>query len=116
MIVVFAPTSLRMGLGRGHTRLLAGSALPLAASGLAMFALLNADQLIVGHIKGAVSLGCYALAVSLASWPIMLLAEPGCGRRPGSSPACGPARSCRAPLTCRPPRSSRASPCPPASC
>ena len=84
MIVVFAPTSLRMGLGRGHTRLLAGSALPLAASGLAMFALLNADQLIVGHIKGAVSLGCYALAVSLASWPIMLLAEPVLRAAPGS--------------------------------
>ena len=84
MIVVFAPTSLRMGLGRGHMRLLAGSALPLAGSGLAMFALLNADQLIVGHIKGAASLGCYALAVSLASWPIMLLAEPVLRAAPGS--------------------------------
>ena len=84
MIVVFAPTSLRMGLGRGHTRLLAGSALPLAGSGLAMFALLNADQLIVGHIKGAALLGCYALAVSLASWPITLLAEPVLRAAPGS--------------------------------
>ena len=33
MIVIFAPTSLRMGLGRGHMRLLAGSALPLAGLG-----------------------------------------------------------------------------------
>jgi PST family polysaccharide transporter len=84
MIVIFAPTSLRMGLGRGHMRLLAGSALPLAGSGLAMFALLNADQLIVGHLKGAASLGCYALAVSLASWPITLLAEPVLRAAPGS--------------------------------
>jgi PST family polysaccharide transporter len=84
MIVVFAPTSLRMGLGRGHMALLAGSALPLAGSGLAMFALLNADQLIVGHLKGAASLGCYALAVSLASWPITLLAEPVLRAAPGS--------------------------------
>jgi O-antigen/teichoic acid export membrane protein len=84
MIVVFAPTSLRMGLGRGHMGLLAGSALPLAGSGLAMFALLNADQLIVGHLKGAASLGCYALAVSLASWPITLLAEPVLRAAPGS--------------------------------
>jgi O-antigen/teichoic acid export membrane protein len=84
MIVVFAPTSLRMGLGRGHLGHLAGSALPLAASGLAMFALLNADQLIVGHLKGAASLGCYALAVSLASWPITLLAEPVLRAAPGS--------------------------------
>ncbi len=84
MIVVFAPTSLRMGLGRGHLRLLAGSALPLAGSGLAMFALANADQLIVGHLKGAASLGCYALAVSLASWPITLLAEPVLRAAPGS--------------------------------
>ena len=84
MIVVFAPTSLRMGLGRGHLGLLAGAALPLAGSGLAMFALLNADQLIVGHLKGAASLGCYALAVSLASWPITLLAEPVLRAAPGS--------------------------------
>ncbi len=84
MIVIFAPTSLRMGLGRGHMRLLAGAALPLAGSGLAMFALLNADQLIVGHLKGAASLGCYALAVSLASWPITLLAEPVLRAAPGS--------------------------------
>ena len=84
MIIVFAPTSLRMGLGRGHMGLLARSALPLAGSGLAMFALLNADQLIVGHLKGAASLGCYALAVSLASWPITLLAEPVLRAAPGS--------------------------------
>ena len=84
LIVVFAPTSLRMGLGRGHLGLLAGAALPLAGSGLAMFALLNADQLIVGHLKGAASLGCYALAVSLASWPITLLAEPVLRAAPGS--------------------------------
>jgi O-antigen/teichoic acid export membrane protein len=84
LIVVFAPTSLRMGLGRGHMGLLAGAALPLAGSGLAMFALLNADQLIVGHLKGAASLGCYALAVSLASWPITLLAEPVLRAAPGS--------------------------------
>ncbi len=76
MIVLFAPTSLRMGLGRGQWRLLAGSALPLAASGLAMFALTNADQLIVGHLKHATALGCYALAFSLASWPVTLLAMP----------------------------------------
>jgi O-antigen/teichoic acid export membrane protein len=84
LIVVFAPTSLRMGLGRGHLGLLAGAALPLAGSGLAMFALLNADQLIVGHLKGAASLGCYALAVSLASWPVTLLAEPVLRAAPGS--------------------------------
>ncbi len=76
MIVLFAPTSLRMGLGRGQWRLLARSALPLAASGLAMFALTNADQLIVGHLKHATALGCYALAFSLASWPVTLLAMP----------------------------------------
>lgn len=76
MIVLFAPTSLRPGLGRGQWRLLAGSALPLAASGLAMFALTNADQLIVGHLKHAAALGCYALAFSLAAWPVRLLATP----------------------------------------
>jgi PST family polysaccharide transporter len=76
MVVLFAPTSVRFGLGRGQWRLLAGSALPLAASGLAMFALTNADQLIVGHLKHAASLGCYALAFSLASWPVTLLATP----------------------------------------
>ncbi len=84
MIVVFAPTSLRMGLGRGHMRTLARSALPLAGSGLAMFALANADQLIVGHLKGGALLGCYALAVSLASWPLTLLAEPVLRAAPGS--------------------------------
>jgi O-antigen/teichoic acid export membrane protein len=76
MIVLFAPTSLRLGLGRGQWRLLAGSALPLAASGLALFALTNADQLIVGHLKHAAALGCYALAFSLAAWPVTLLATP----------------------------------------
>jgi O-antigen/teichoic acid export membrane protein len=76
MIVLFAPTSLRLGLGRGQWRLLTGSALPLAASGLAMFALTNADQLIVGHLKHAAALGCYALAFSLAAWPVTLLATP----------------------------------------
>jgi O-antigen/teichoic acid export membrane protein len=76
MIILFAPTSLRPGLGRGQWRLLAGSALPLAASGLALFALTNADQLIVGHLKHAAALGCYALAFSLAAWPVTLLATP----------------------------------------
>ena len=76
MVVLFAPTSVRFGLGRGQWRLLAGSALPLAASGLAMFALTNADQLIVGHLRHAAALGCYALAFSLASWPVTLLAMP----------------------------------------
>ena len=76
MIVLFAPTSLRLGLGRGQWRLLAGSALPLAASGLALFALTNADQLIVGHLKHAAALGCYALAFSVAAWPVTLLATP----------------------------------------
>jgi O-antigen/teichoic acid export membrane protein len=76
MIVLFAPTSLRLGLGRGQWRLLTGSALPLAASGLALFALNNADQLIVGHLKHAAALGCYALAFSLAAWPVTLLATP----------------------------------------
>lgn len=84
MIVVFAPTSLRMGLGRGQRGTLARSALPLAGSGLAMFALANADQLIVGHLKGAALLGCYALAASLASWPLTLLAEPVLRAAPGS--------------------------------
>ena len=76
MVVLFAPTSVRFGLGRGQWRLLAGSALPLAASGLAMFALTNADQLIVGHLRHAAALGCYALAFSVASWPVTLLARP----------------------------------------
>jgi PST family polysaccharide transporter len=76
MIVLFAPTALRLGLGRGQWRLLAGQALPLAASGLAMFALTNADQLIVGHLRHAAALGCYALAFSVAAWPVTLLAMP----------------------------------------
>ncbi len=55
------------------------SALPLAASGLALFALTNADQLIVGHLKHAAALdACYAADASfgVATWPVTLLATP----------------------------------------
>jgi O-antigen/teichoic acid export membrane protein len=44
--------------------------LPLAGASLLMFAMLNVDYVIVGHVLGAVALGLYLQAFNLASWPV----------------------------------------------
>ena len=41
-----------------------------------MFAVQNADQIVVGHVLGATALGYYALAFNLSSWPLTMFSMP----------------------------------------
>lgn len=54
---------------------LLGFGLPLAASSLMVFAVLNLDYLIVGRTLGAERLGFYLLAFNLSSWPVTLISS-----------------------------------------
>ena len=44
--------------------------LPLAGASLLVFAMLNVDYVVTGHLLGAVALGLYLQAFNLASWPV----------------------------------------------
>jgi PST family polysaccharide transporter len=57
------------GWDRDVARQLMSFGLPLAASSLLLFAMLNADYLIVGRVCGTTALGLYTLAFNISSWP-----------------------------------------------
>ncbi|HVX19511.1 MAG TPA: lipopolysaccharide biosynthesis protein [Acidimicrobiales bacterium] len=60
------------GFDPDEARRLLRFGLPLAASSLLVFAILNVDYVVVGRLLGATALGCYVLAFNLASWPVNL--------------------------------------------
>jgi PST family polysaccharide transporter len=74
LFFVFAPV--RFGFDLGQARALLKFGLPLAGSSIIVFAVSNADQLVVGHLLGATALGFYALALNLASWPVTMFSLP----------------------------------------
>jgi PST family polysaccharide transporter len=76
LYVLLAPQPLRFGFDRAKARTLLRFGTPLAGASLVVFAISNADQLVVGHVLGATALGFYALAFNLASWPVNMFSVP----------------------------------------
>ena len=70
MLVSYRPIP---GWDRDVAKHLMSFGLPLAGSSLLLFAMLNADYLIVGRLSGTVALGLYTLAFNLSSWPSSIL-------------------------------------------
>ena len=73
--VMFAsvPKHYGPGYARGPLSVLFKFGLPLAGANFVNFILLNVDYAFVGHLMGAVALGIYMLAFTLASAPGLLL-------------------------------------------
>ncbi len=46
---------------------------PLAGSSLLLFAMLNIDYVVVGHLLGVEALGLYLMAFNLCSWPVNVI-------------------------------------------
>jgi len=76
LFMAFSPEPVRFGFDRARARALFRFGLPLAGSSLIVFAVANADQLVVGHLLGGTALGFYALALNLASWPVNMFSMP----------------------------------------
>lgn len=74
LFFMFAPV--RFGFDPGQARALLKFGLPLAGSSVIVFAVVNTDQLVVGHLLGATALGFYALALNLAGWPVTMFSLP----------------------------------------
>jgi O-antigen/teichoic acid export membrane protein len=76
VILFFIFSPVRFGFDRSKTKALLKFGLPIAGSSIVVFAVSNADQLVVGHLLGATALGFYALALNLASWPVTIFSLP----------------------------------------
>jgi PST family polysaccharide transporter len=76
LFISLSPQPLRFGFDRTKARALLRFGLPLAGSSIIGFAVVNVDQLVVGHMLGATALGLYALALNLASWPVNMFSLP----------------------------------------
>lgn len=60
----------RPGFDRKQARDLIAFGLPLAGASMLVFAMLNVDYIVTGHVLGALALGLYLQAFNLASWPV----------------------------------------------
>ncbi|HKN96109.1 MAG TPA: lipopolysaccharide biosynthesis protein [Pseudonocardiaceae bacterium] len=71
-VMLFRLVSLwpRPGFDRTQARELIRFGLPLAGASMLVFAMLNVDYVVTGHVLGAVALGLYLQAFNLASWPV----------------------------------------------
>jgi O-antigen/teichoic acid export membrane protein len=76
LFFVYSPEPVRFGFDRKAARSLLSFGLPLAGSGIILFAVTNVDQLVVGSVLGPVALGFYALAVNLSNWPLNVFSMP----------------------------------------
>lgn len=76
LLVAFVPESLRLGFDPTKARALLRFGLPLAGAELIAFAVASVDQIVVGRVLGAVSLGFYVLALNLSNWPITIFSLP----------------------------------------
>jgi len=72
----FSPEPLRFGFDRVNARALLRYGTPLAGSTVAVFAVVNVDQFVVGRVLGPTALGFYVLAVNLATWPVTMFSLP----------------------------------------
>jgi lipopolysaccharide exporter len=73
VLIVAAPRYYRPGLARSALSVILKFGIPLAGANFVNYALLNVDYVFVGHLLGAVALGVYMLAFTVASWPYGLL-------------------------------------------
>lgn len=71
-VLLFRLVSLwpKPGFDRKQANELIRFGLPLAGASLLVFAMLNVDYVVTGHLLGAVALGLYLQAFNLASWPV----------------------------------------------
>jgi PST family polysaccharide transporter len=76
LFLVFSPQPVRFGFDPAKARALCRFGLPLVGASIVLFAVANVDQLVVGHMLGATALGCYVLALNLASWPVTMFSLP----------------------------------------
>ena len=75
-IITFAPETLRLGFDPVKAGQLLRFGMPLAGASVISFAVGNVDQLVVGHLLGAKTLGLYVLAFNVASWPLVIISRP----------------------------------------
>ncbi len=75
ILIGFSGRSWRPGFDRTEVRGLLRFGLPLAASGLLVFAVLNVDYVVVSRVLGATALGVYVLAFNLSSWPVKMFSQ-----------------------------------------
>ena len=72
VLLIWAPIRYRPGFHLPTARVLLRHGLPLAGAGLVFVAMLNTDNVVVGHYLGPVELGFYALAWNVSSWPVVM--------------------------------------------
>ncbi len=72
VLLIWAPMRYRPGFHLPTARVLLRHGLPLACAGLIFVAMLNTDNVVVGHFLGPVELGFYALAWNVSSWPVVI--------------------------------------------
>jgi PST family polysaccharide transporter len=70
ILMAFVGRHWRPGFRREEAGRLLRFGLPLAASSLLVFAVLNVDYVVVSRLLGPVALGVYVLAFNLSSWPV----------------------------------------------
>jgi O-antigen/teichoic acid export membrane protein len=58
------------GFNRGRAREILKFSIPLSASSLLVFVVLNVDYIVIGAVLGPVQLGLYLIAFNLSSWPV----------------------------------------------
>ena len=76
LFIAFSPEPLRFGFDPVKARELLRFGMPLAGASIVVFAVQNADQIVIGHVLGATTLGFYALAFNLSSWPLTVFSMP----------------------------------------
>jgi lipopolysaccharide exporter len=65
----------RLGFDRSVARSALAFGLPVCGANALSWLVLNVDYIVVGRIAGAVALGLYVLAFSMASWPVNALVQ-----------------------------------------
>jgi len=75
VFAALSPRSLRPGFSAPKVGTLLGIGLPFAASTVLVFGITNVDQIVVGHVLHARSLGYYVLALCVATWPVTMLSQ-----------------------------------------
>jgi O-antigen/teichoic acid export membrane protein len=76
LFIAFSPEPLRFGFDPVKAKELFRFGMPLAGASIVVFAVQNVDQIVVGHVLGATTLGFYALAFNLSSWPLTVFSMP----------------------------------------
>lgn len=71
--IILAPRRFGFGFDRSVFLRLIRFGAPLAGASLLLFAMVNVDYVIVGHILGPYSLGLYLMAFNLSSWPVNIV-------------------------------------------